>query len=127
MERGAILMNKPCRNCMNARCDTYRNGKQMFNEDYRKIQCRYCYKLEQYRMKLQEKRKYEKGQQIRTMEQFVNWIDNHSFIYWNGKIYHRGWVTSWQYKMIESIVKSGRVFEAVKKNEQRNEGDDKGC
>lgn len=64
-------------------------------------------------------RKYTKGDVITTIEE----LDKQEFIYFNNKIYHHGWWSSWQYRMVVRYLNNGWLYKAIKKeikNERNN-------
>jgi hypothetical protein len=60
------------------------------------------------------KRKYKPGRKINSFEGLFVFLGETGFIYARGKIYHEGWVMSWQLKYIKSLIDGGHVRKAVK-------------
>ena len=55
-------------------------------------------------------RKYQKGKQIRTIDEFAN--SKKTFFIWNNKTRHRGVIESLQYRTLYFTILYGRLFEA---------------
>lgn len=68
------------------------------------------------------KRKYKKGRKIFTLNDFET-TDNDLFIVQFGwdrsleKTLHRGFLISWQYRMLRDFILNGQVYEAVQKDD----------
>lgn len=62
------------------------------------------------------RRKYRKGKQITSLDELVK----QEFVYYYDKIYHRGWVGSWQLSWVERMLAHGKLFYAVKEDEERS-------
>lgn len=56
------------------------------------------------------RRKYDKGDKITSLDELVQ----QEFVYWNDKITHRGWATSWQIRMAYNAIQKGIIFKAIK-------------
>lgn len=56
-------------------------------------------------------RKYEKGELITSLDELME----QDFIFWCGKVYHKGWVQSWQIRMVNEQMKRGNIFKAKRK------------
>ena len=53
-------------------------------------------------------KKYKQGDAIWSLRE----LDKQEFIFFNGKVYHRGWWQSWQYRTLRDYLDSGRLFRA---------------
>jgi subtilisin-like proprotein convertase family protein len=46
------------------------------------------------------------------------------FVYWSGKIVHRGWFLSWQIKMVLDAIQNGNlIFKAIENKEEKDNAD----
>ena len=72
----------------------------------------YLYDIQiQKDLKNQKKRKYEKGEVIKSLD---IWLDQ-EFVFFNDKVTHRGWFLSWQLKFALDMLCAGRIYYAVLK------------
>ena len=55
-------------------------------------------------------RKYKKGKCLKSMDKVLKC----DFVYVGDKIYHLGWVGSWQASYLKRLIDQGTVYEAVK-------------
>lgn len=57
-----------------------------------------------------KKRKLQQGPLITSLDQLARceWVIIH------GKPYNRGWVASWQFRMVKAYVDSGRAYEGIR-------------
>lgn len=63
-------------------------------------------------------RKYEKGEQIRNIQEF----SEQTLIWWHGKVYHKGWLFSWQLHLILRLM--GTFYKVVPiRKEEKKDGD----
>lgn len=69
-------------------------------------------KLKKYYENLEKRRKYTKGESIHSFDELLE----QKFVYVNGKIYHIGWVKSWQIQMADCYLKRNLVYKAIKKS-----------
>jgi len=69
-------------------------------------------KLKKYYEGLEKRRKYAKGELIHSFDELLK----QKFVYVHGKIYHIGWVKSWQINMAENYLKRNEVYQAIKKS-----------
>ena len=63
------------------------------------------------REKNMRRRKYRKGDAIRSVDDLLK----QEFVYFDDKIYHCGWVRSWQLNMVVRHMENGRIFYAIRK------------
>lgn len=57
------------------------------------------------------RRKYEKGERITTLDELYK----AEFVWWNDKVYHKGWVRCWQFQMAyNALYHWNGAFHAVK-------------
>ena len=56
-------------------------------------------------------RKYDKGELITSLDELMQ----QEFIYCGNKIYHKGWVQSWQIRMVNEQMKRCNIFKANRK------------
>ena len=61
--------------------------------------------------KLEKKRKYRQGEVIPTIDELIKC----EFVYWNGKIYHRAFVQSWQLSWVLRILNRNGFKYAIRK------------
>ena len=54
------------------------------------------------------KRKYKKGERIWTLEE----LDRQEFVFFQNKVYHKGFWQSWQYRWVLEKLKRGQFFKA---------------
>ena len=54
------------------------------------------------------KRKYKKGERIWTLEE----LDRQEFVFFQNKVYHKGFWQSWQYRWVLENLKRGQFFKA---------------
>jgi hypothetical protein len=77
------------------------------------------YREPKFISKCVKQRKYSKGEPIKSLDELVS----QDFVYWNGKITHRGWFLSWQIQMALKAIRVGNViFKAIKNKEDENNG-----
>ena len=65
---------------------------------------------------LEKKRKYKQGEVIHSFDELMK----QDMIYWQNKIYHYGWFSSWQASWLRCLIENGSIYKAIKK-EQNNE------
>lgn len=71
------------------------------------------------------KRKYERGERIKTLDEFSRC----DFVWVRGKVYHNGWAQSWQCRDVLCLIRTGDLYKAekikeeseVKNNEKSND------
>lgn len=56
------------------------------------------------------KRKYKKGERILTLEE----LDRQEFVFFQNKVYHKGFWQSWQYRWVLEKLKIGQFFKAYR-------------
>lgn len=122
-------MKKPCSSCENAIKETHcpkmvKYDPQFLN--YYNSPCYKCDKYEKYKLFRESKRKYQKGDQIKTLTDFVSYIefrqsgdDGDCYLYIRDKIYHFDWILSLQFRCIMKSVYNGNVYEAIKKEDNK--------
>jgi hypothetical protein len=60
------------------------------------------------------KRKYYRGGHILSLDE----LSRQEFVYWRGKITHRGWFMAWQFRLAAScICPRGCIYYAIRKPE----------
>ena len=64
--------------------------------------------------KLEKKRKYKQGEVIPTIDELIKC----EFVYWNGKIYHRAFVQSWQLSWVLRILNRKGFKYAIRKESE---------
>lgn len=52
---------------------------------------------------------YKRGVKILTLDGLAEC----EFIFFEGKVYHRGWFMSWQFRSCRDFVKAGRIYSVV--------------
>ena len=57
--------------------------------------------------------KYIKGERIQSLDELIR----QEFIYFNHKVYHRGWVMGWKLKWVVDMIGRGLLFIATRKQE----------
>ena len=60
------------------------------------------------------KTKYKKGERITSLDEFIQ----QEFVYFPYGIRHRGYAQSQQIRLVSNMIKSGRLYKAVKISEQ---------
>lgn len=60
-----------------------------------------------------QRRKYRKGDPIRSVDELLK----QEFVYFDDKIYHCGWVRSWQLNMVVRHMDNSRIFYAIRKGD----------
>jgi hypothetical protein len=65
-------------------------------------------------------KKYKKGRQITEINDFLNSLNEDNFIYYRHKIYHYGWVISWQLITIHRYLRAKQIWKAEKRNKDEN-------
>ena len=74
----------------------------------------YLYDIQMQKdLKNQNKRKYEKGEVIKSLDVLLD----QEFVFFNDKVTHRGWFLSWQLKFALDMLGAGRIYYAVPKEE----------
>lgn len=59
-------------------------------------------------------RKYKRGERIWTICEFLN----QELVWWNGKVYHRGFLWSWQLSWIVTRLNDGQFFKVEELEEK---------
>lgn len=54
-------------------------------------------------------RKYSEGGVITSMDA----LSTQDLIFWNHKVYHRGWFESWQYRYVKQWIDAGDIKYAI--------------
>lgn len=60
-------------------------------------------------------RKYKQGEVVTNLNEVIG----EEFIYFNHKIYHRGWFGSWQLRWIEEQIRRGTIKKAIRVEEEK--------
>ena len=60
------------------------------------------------------KAKYKKGERITSLDEFIE----QEFVYFPYGIRHRGYAQSQQIRQVSNMIKSGRLYKAIKISEQ---------
>lgn len=68
-------------------------------------------KLKKYYDNLEKRRKYTKGESIHSLDELLK----QEFVYWHDKIYHIGWVKSWQLNFVQNQLNRKTIQKAIKK------------
>ena len=55
--------------------------------------------------------KYIKGAAITSIDDVMN----HDYIYYNHKVYHKGWFCSWPVRIMKQYIENHRIFSVIKK------------
>ena len=63
------------------------------------------------------KRKYRKGSKILSLDELAK----QEFVYFFDKITHRGWFTSWQFRLAQSYIERGWLYQAEKIEGENNQ------
>jgi len=58
-------------------------------------------------------RKYHEGDIFKTVGELAEWLDQGNSVYIYGRFNHLGWVTSFQFRYLQNIIKSGVVTKAI--------------
>ena len=75
----------------------------------------YLYDIQiQKDLKNQKKRKYVKGEEIKSLDE---WLEQ-EFVFFNDKVTHRGWFLSWQLKFALDMLGAGRIYYAILKEDK---------
>jgi hypothetical protein len=62
-------------------------------------------------VKRKSRSKFTKGERITTLDELYK----QEYIYWNDKVYHKGWFRMWQFKMAFDILYTGSgLYHAIK-------------
>ena len=61
------------------------------------------------------KRKYRKGEQIKSLDELCK----QEFIYFFDKITHKGWFQSWQIKLALQYIERGYLYTAIKVGDRK--------
>jgi len=67
------------------------------------------------------KRKYKQGHTILSLHDFIACLRRDRFVYCRNKIYHEGWVLSWQFRYVVNAINDGYINRAIKIKEKRND------
>lgn len=60
------------------------------------------------------KKKFKKGDQIKSLDQVVVLFNQKAFIWAHGKAYHYGWWSSWSFMTFYRLIWRGSLFYAVR-------------
>ena len=60
------------------------------------------------------KRKYEPGEAIISLDDLIYYLNTRDFVYIRGKILHKGWVMSLQFRYLVSTMAQGYIKSAIK-------------
>lgn len=105
-------MFKPCTGCDFA-LETNRKKTKQFLPWSK--ECFTCEKYKRYLKYLESRRKYVKGDVIKSLDDFQKHFDKNGLVFVGDKIYSMGWVCSWQYRMIVDYIRRGIIRYAIKK------------
>lgn len=105
-------MVKPCTGCDFALKLNRKKTKQFVPGDG---ECSTCEEYKRYLRYLESRRKYVKGDAIKTLDNFQKHIDENGLVFVGDKIYNYGWIASWQYRMIVDYIRKGIIRYAIKK------------
>lgn len=109
-------MRKPCNKCEFS--NTYKTVKKTnYYPNRLSGTCAVCEKYLKYQDWLESKRKYHKGEKIRSIKEFEEHISD-EFMYWNDKVQHVGWLMSMQYVRIRMAISLGILYTAIRKAEK---------
>lgn len=107
-------MNKPCNGCRHANHYTYGRKEHWSQQPFNSI-CSECEQMKKYQDSLERRRKYYPGSIIYTFDGLEKSFEDTGFVYFHGKILHRGFIESLQYRVLKSSLAHGCVRTAVRK------------
>lgn len=104
-------MKNPCRNCELAFVQRTQNGKQYHKPNPISHDCRSCENRKKHEIELKAKRRYIKGEPIRSVEEFAQCKD--TLFYWFDHPVHIEILKSLQYRTLEKFISSGMLYIAI--------------
>jgi len=112
-------MNKPCNKCEYAYSYQYKSGNvRYYARDFgekAKI-CRECEKYKKYNEYLESRRRYYKGEPIKSVEEYLALkAKGETMFYLRDAIRHYGWIESLQFHTFMGFMNHGTICRANKK------------
>lgn len=65
-------------------------------------------------------RKYKQGERILSIADFDEKSNHLNFFMVYGRTTHIGWIQSWQYHYLKSLISKGVIYEALPTKEENN-------
>jgi hypothetical protein len=77
-------------------------------------ECFKCENLAKHQEYLNKHRKYEKGEQIKSLDELLQ----QEFVMWFNHTRHIEFIKNWQFNSILKQLENGKLYKAVKKEEE---------
>lgn len=109
-------MKKPCKGCEMA--ETYNHPSGKVRCVCKNMSYRYCDKYILYEEFLESKRRYTKGERVKSIQEYMKLKENgQTLFYWHDRIRHIGWLESLQFRVLDNSIQQGYIYYAIKKVE----------
>jgi hypothetical protein len=70
-------------------------------------------------------RKYKCGERIKSVADYESKSQFLTYFMVHGRTTHKGWIESWQYRMLKRLIDSGSIYEALPIDFQEENKDEK--
>ena len=67
---------------------------------------------------MKSRRRYKRGERITSLDELYK----SDFIWWRGKVYHKGWFSSWQFRYVYMQLNGVGIYKVEKIVEEPVEG-----
>lgn len=118
-------MKKPCNKCEYASTYKYPSGRINYHPGFYKFvngklncdtPCRDCEKHKKYNEYLESRRRYVKGEPVKSVNEYLKLKHNgETLFYWRDSIRHFGWLESLQFRVLANSIENGCLYKAVLK------------
>lgn len=115
-------MKKPCNSCEYSKQYILPNNKTRYYcgiwviDNVATLKCDKKRKYDEF---LEKRRKYEKGERIRNIQEYLSLKEQgETLFYWNNCIRHFGWLESLQFRTLLNSINQGRIYRAIRKNKK---------
>ena len=109
-------MNNPCKNCEHAYKQPVKNG--YYHRPSWESLCRKCERFAKYETYRESKRRYAKGVQIKSIQDFETHLsDNYMFL--GDSIKHVSILENQRYRVLKSMLKNGCICMAILNDENK--------
>ena len=108
-------MRNPCNGC--ALSITYaQKNRNIYKPDFRSKECIFCQSRQEYQVFRETKKQFCKGDPLRSVAEFDEWIQENTYVFWNDKVKHRSILISMQYRVVANALAGGLICKALFKN-----------
>lgn len=108
-------MRKPCSDCDKREEHFCYSRRGIFGCDI--ITASSCDRYKKYQNQLESRRQYTKGETIKSILEFSEYIKDNSYVFWRDKVKHISWLISLQYRVLQNLINQGFISKAIKRKQ----------